>query len=295
MYSSELDPYTWQQHTWRNRFQAAGLLLGMGGFLALLGWLLWGGLGLVMLLVVGITLLWFTPRLSPALVMRLYQARPLDPIEVPALWRILQTLTQRAGLARVPQLYYVPSPVLNAFTAGQREQAAIAVTDGLLRSMDLRELSGVLAHELSHLRNNDLWLMNLADLLGRTTRYLSLAGQLLLFLNLPLLLLQAVTINWFAIALLIAAPFLSALAQLALARNREFEADLGAARLTGDPTGLASALDKLERVQGGWFETWFRPRREPAPLSTHPDTAERIRRLLALRHPAEPGGLFPRL
>jgi heat shock protein HtpX len=289
MPTSAIDPHTWQQHAWRNRLQALFLLLTMGGFLALLGWLLWGGLGLVMLVVVGLTSLWFTPRLSPLLVMRLYQARAISPRELPGLWQVLVQVSENAGLEQVPALYYVPSRVLNAFAAGSRRHAAIAVTDGLLRSMNLRELAGVLAHEISHIRNNDLWVMNLADVLSRTTRYLSLAGQLLLLINLPLLMLDAVTVNWFAIGLLIAAPMLSALAQLALARNREYEADLGAARLTGDPEGLALALDKLERVQGGWMERLFLPRHsEPSTLRTHPETAERIQRLMSLKAEASP-------
>lgn len=285
MTGSRVDTYTWQKHAWRNRFQALFLLLSMAGFLALLGWLLWGSLGLVMLLVVGLTTLWFTPRLSPMLVMRLYRARAILPSELPGLWEVLVQISQNAGLAKVPELYYIPSRVLNAFAVGGKRHSAIAVTDGLLRAMDLRELAGVLAHEISHIRNKDLWVMNLADLLSRTTSYLSLTGQLLLLINLPLLLLDAVTINWFAIGLLIAAPMLSALAQLALARNREYEADLGAVRLTGDPEGLALALDKLERVQGGWMERLFMSRRsnQPSPLRTHPETAERIQRLMSLK------------
>ncbi len=151
--------------------------------------------------------------------------------------------------------------MLNAFAVGTRKHAAIAVTDGLVRQLDMRELVGVVAHEISHVRNNDLWVMGLADMFSRTTSILSLIGQFLLFLNLPLILLSQVTVNWFAIFLLIFAPNLSALAQLALARTREFDADLNAARLTGDPDGLASALVKIERAQGGWLERIFMPNR----------------------------------
>ena len=284
--NTTIDQEVWHQHAWRNRLQALLLLVTMGGFLALLGWLLWGALGLVLLLFIGLMAMFFTPQLSPYLVMGLYQARPIQPQQSPPLWRLMQELAQRAGLDYVPQLYYVPSQVLNAFATGGRDRAAIAITDGLLRSMNLRELAGVLGHEMSHIRNRDLWVMNLADLLSRATRLLSLLGQFLLLLNLPLLLFGAVSINWLAIALLIIAPLLSALAQLALARNREFDADLNAARLTGDPDGLASALNKLEQLQGGWMERLFinhsRPA-QPSPLRTHPETGERIERLMALK------------
>jgi heat shock protein HtpX len=281
-----IDTEVWRQRAWRNRLQAFVLLAFMGSFLALLGWLLWGGFGLLLLVLFGLTTLIISPRLSPQLIMRMYRATSIQPQQAPELWHIMRQLAEQAGLDYVPKLFYVPSRVLNAFTTGGRGSAVIAVTDGLLRNMDTRELAGVLAHEMSHIRSNDVWVMNLADILSRATRLLSLLGQLLLMLNLPLLLVGAVTINWFAIALLIFAPTLSALAQLALARNREFDADLNAARLTGDPDGLANALFKLEQVQGGWMERMFIPNKrvpDPSPLRTHPDTKERIERLMALK------------
>ena len=165
------------------------------------------------------------------------------------------------------------------------------MTDGLLRELDPRELVGVLAHEVSHIRNNDLRVMGLADLFSRATGLLSFLGQLLLLLNLPLILIAEVAINWWAIALLVFAPSLSALAQLALSRTREFDADLNAARLTGDPDGLASALRKLEYIQGGWLERIFLPgRRAPQPsvLRTHPATDERVARLAQLKSAPRP-------
>jgi heat shock protein HtpX len=176
--------------------------------------------------------------------------------------------------------------MLNAFAVGAPNQAAIAVTDGLLRNLTLREVAGVLAHEISHVRSNDLWVMGLADLFSRATSLMSLMGQFLLLLNIPLLLFGQAAINWFVVLLLIFAPNLSALAQLALSRTREYDADLNAARLTGDPEGLARALQKIEHVQGGWLERIFMPGRrvpEPSLLRTHPQTDERISRLLALR------------
>jgi heat shock protein HtpX len=171
--------------------------------------------------------------------MRLYRARPVSAQEAPALWNAVQALTERAGLPRWPELYYLPSQVMNAFAVGTPVNSAIGLTDGLLRHLDLREIVGVLAHEISHVHNNDLRVMGLADLFSRGTSILSLLGQILLLLNLPLILFTQVTVNWWAIALLVFAPNLSALAQLALSRTREFDADLNAARLTGDPEGLA--------------------------------------------------------
>jgi heat shock protein HtpX len=146
----------------------------MGGFLALLGWLLWGGGGVLMLVTIGLFGALAHPSFSPWWVMRLYGARPIEPNRTPALWNVLQRLAERAELPHVPRLYYVPSGLLNAFAVGSRDQAAIAVSDGLLRKLDLREVAGVLAHEVSHIRSNDLWVMGLADMFSRTTNLLSL-------------------------------------------------------------------------------------------------------------------------
>ncbi len=281
-----IDPLIWEEHAWRNRLQSLFLLLVMGGFMALLGWLLWGESGVWMMLLTTALGVVFNPGLSPRWVMRLYGARPLTREQAPELFEIVAQLAGRAGLTRPPELHWVPSSMLNAFAVGTPEQSAIAVTDGLLRRLDLRELTGVLAHEISHVRNRDLWVMGLADLFSRATSTLSLFGQFLLLANLPLILLGGVTISWSAILLLVFAPTLSGLAQLALSRTREFDADLNAARLTGDPDGLAAALAKIEQVQGNWLERIFLPGRrvpEPSLLRTHPETADRIARLMALK------------
>jgi heat shock protein HtpX len=193
----------------------------------------------------------------------------------------------------VPRLYYVPSAMLNAFAVGSPRDAAIALTDGILRHLDLRELTGVLAHEISHVRNRDLWLMNLADLTGRLTRMMSLLGFGLLIIGLPMWLGGAGHLPWLLLPLLMFAPQLTVLLQLALSRSREFDADLDAAGLTGDPAGLASALVKLERHQRGLWERILLPGHrlpEPSLLRSHPPTEERIARLAALSGAAaEPG------
>ena len=281
-----IDADVWLRHAWMNRIQSLLLLLFMAIFLALLGTLLWGSAGIWFMLTVGAMAVVFSPAVSPRLVMRLYGARKLSPGELPELFRMTAELAERAEIGHVPEIYYLPSAMLNAFAVGNRRQSAVAVTDGLLRQLTLRELRGVLAHEISHVRNNDLFVMGLADTLSRATSTLSLMGQFLLLINLPLILVSGVQINWFAIFLLVFAPTLSSLAQLALSRTREFDADLGAASLTGDPEGLASALQKIEKIQGSWLERIFMPGRgipEPSILRTHPETDERVARLLSLR------------
>ena len=280
-----IDESVWIQTAWMNRFQSLVLITVMAGFLALLGWMLWGVPGLLMLLSVALLGVLFNPSMSPRMVMRLYGATPISPQQVPELDRLLALLAEKAALPHVPQLYYVPSSMLNAFAVGSRHQAAMALTDGLLRQLNLRELAGVMAHEISHVRNNDLWVMGLADMFSRATSVLSLVGMLMLLLSLPLMLFGLVAINWLAILLLVFAPSLSSLAQLALSRTREYDADLNAAKLTGDPRGLASALSKIEHAHGGWIEQLILPGRripDPSLLRSHPDTDERVKRLLAL-------------
>lgn len=277
---------TWQQHAWQNRLQSVLLLLFMGGFLALLGWIIWGADGVFMLLLMGVILVLFNPRLAPNMVMRLYGATQILPRQSPRLYAILEELSTRAELQSLPTLYYVPSNIINAFTVGRDPQAAIAITHGMLRELTLREQVGVLAHEISHIRNDDTWVMGLADTFSRMTSVLSLFGMLLLILNIPLLLVAQVSLPWLAIIVLILAPTLSALAQLGLSRTREFDADLNAVRLTADPQGLAQALMKIERLQGNWLTKVLLPGRgmpEPSLLRTHPPTEQRVQRLQQLQ------------
>lgn len=272
-------------HTIINRLQALLLIVAMFGLLALLGWLIWGGDSIIWLLLFGALLVMFNPAISPQLIMRLYRAEQLIPAQAPVLFRIINELSRRAELPNTPNLYYLPSSMVNAFAVGNRRQAAIGLTDGLLNVLDTREVIAILAHEISHIQHNDLWLMGMADLFSRVTSLLSLFGQLLLLVNLPLILLSGVGINWLAILILILAPALSSLAQLGLSRVREFNADLSAVRLSGDPEGLAMALSKVER-QVSLVERILLPgRRTPNPsiLRTHPPTEARIRRLLDLQ------------
>jgi heat shock protein HtpX len=281
-----LDARQQRRHKLRNLLQSAVLLGGMVGLLALCGWVLFGPDGLLGMALGSALALAFSPKISPGLVLRLYRARELAPQELPEVFTALDRLVGRAGLRHRPKLYYIPSRMLNAFAVGERDDAVIALTDGMLRTLTLRELAGVLAHELSHIRNNDLWLMGLADLVGRLTRLMTMAGLFLLFLAVPLWVGGAANFPWLVIPLLVFAPQLTTLLQLALSRAREYEADLDAAGLTGDPAGLAAALAKLERFQRGMWEQILMPGYrlpEPSLLRSHPPTEQRIARLRALQ------------
>lgn len=275
------------RHRWLNRLQTALLVLTLPGIAAVAGSLLLGDGGLwLALAAAGFTLL-LEPAAASGLTLRLYGARPLHPDEAPDLWAVLRELAARAGLPAVPVPHYVPSGVVNAFATGSKHHAAIALTDGLLRSLTPRELTGVLGHEIAHIANEDLRVMGLADSISRLTHLLALLGQLAIVLSLPALLLGVTEVNWPALLLLAVAPQLALLAQLGLSRVREFDADRLAAELTGDPHGLASALAKIERVSRSW-RAWLLPgwgNPEPSWLRTHPATAERIERLLELAPP----------
>ena len=272
----------------RNIAQSFALVGGIGVITALSAYTLFGRTGVVWaLIIIGVFSL-IGPRVAPDAIMRMFNARPIDASYSGEIVRLVQALSQRAGLKAAPHLYVVPSQTMNAFAVGTPSRYSLGVTEGLLRRLGPRELAGVLAHEITHVRNNDIWVMSLADILSRFTRSMSFFAIFLFFLSVPATIFTGTPVPWLAIALLYFAPAFSSLLQLALSRSREFDADLGGASLTGDPEGLALALSKLERYQGRLWEDIFMPgRRIPLPsvLRTHPQTSERIARLMALKKP----------
>ena len=283
-----LDANSHRAHKARNALHSAVLVGGLGLLTAFSAWLLWGGMGVAVTLVAIGVIYAFAPRLPPEVVMRIYRARLLDQRTGGAIVHIVDALSDRAELPAPPQLYIIPSMTLNAFATGTAQKAVIGVTEGLLRRLSLNELAGVLAHEISHIRNNDLAVMSLADVMTRFTQLLSYVAVFLALLNLPAFLLGDAEISLLGLVLLYLAPTASSLIQLALSRTREYDADLEGAGLTGDPASLASALAKLERYQGRFWEDMMLPvpaRRIPQPslLRSHPSTEERIARLRALQ------------
>jgi heat shock protein HtpX len=282
-----LDEAHRRAHKTRNDLHTAVLVGGLGLLTAFCAWLLWSWTGVVLTIGWLGILYAFAPRLPPAVVMRLYRARPLDPHNGGQIVHIVGELARRAELATMPRLYVIPSMTLNAFATGTRENAVIGITEGILRRLTLRELAGVLAHEISHVRNNDLAVMGLADIMTRFTQALSYLALFLAIFNLPAILLGDSDISFLALLLLYLAPTIGSLLQLGLSRTREFDADLEGAELTGDPAALASALGKLERYQGHFWEDMMFPvpaRKIPQPslLRSHPPTEDRIARLQAL-------------
>lgn len=274
-------------HERRNLRQSLILLFGIGAILVLATALVWGPVGatLTALVLAGVFVL--APRVPPQAVMRLYRATRVDR-DSSQISNLVGVLAYRAGLPQRPELYVIPSMTLNAFATGTPKQSAIGITEGMLRRLTLREISGVLAHEITHVRNNDLEVMGLADVMTRFLQLLSYVALALAVLNLFAMVQGEQLVSWWTIVLLYTAPALSSLLQLGLSRTREFDADRGAALLTGDPLGLASALHQLETYTGRFWEDLMFPvpgRRVPQPslLRTHPTNDERIARLVALQ------------
>jgi heat shock protein HtpX len=284
-----LDANTVRVHRSRNTLHSLLLVGGLGLLTGFSAWLIWGGMGIAITLVAIGVIYAFAPRVPPALIMRMYRARQIDPRGGGQLIQIIDVLADRAELPAMPRIYVIPSMTLNAFATGTPQNAAIGITEGLLRRLSLNEVAGVLAHEISHIRNNDLAVMSLADVMTRFTQMLAYLALFLAIFNLPAFLLGDAEISFWGLLLLYLAPTAGSLIQLALSRTREHDADLEGASLTGDPASLASALEKLERYQGRFWEDMMLPvpgRRIPQPslLRSHPLTAERVARLRALEN-----------
>ena len=273
------------QHRWLNRLQTGLLVLTLVGIAAAAGSLLFGESDLWLALLplqaaaagTGSRI-----RLDLAPIPRPGAAPTRSPGNLGPVARAVRPCRFARNAGAAP--HYVPSAVVNAFATGSKQEASIALTDGLLRRLSPRELAGVLAHEIAHIASEDLRVMGLADSVSRFTSLLALMGQIAILLSLPALLVGAAEVYWPGLLLLAASPQLALLAQLGLSRVREFDADRLAAELTGDPQGLASALAKIERVSRSWrawlWPGWGNP--EPSWLRTHPATQERISRLLTL-------------
>lgn len=289
-----LDEMAFREHSRRNRLHSILLIAGISSVVAIGCLLIWGGPGL---LIAAVAMGFFAIgglRVSPHAVMRMYRAVPVDPRGGGQLVRLVEELAARAKLPATPRIYVVPSLMLNAFAAGRPDNAALAVTEGLLRRLSMREIAGVLAHEISHIRNNDLWVLGIADAMSRLTQALAYCALFLAVTNLVGMFYGEQLVSWWAVLVLYLAPTCASLLQLALSRSREYDADLEAAALTGDPRGLASALRRLERHVGTFWEDLTFPvpgRRVPQPslLRSHPTTDDRVARLLQLEpHPSMP-------
>lgn len=271
-----------------DHWSTVGLLVALGLLMTALGGIFFGELGLLFTGGLTAVLLWGSSRVPVEWLLRSQRAEPITAWQAPELHRIVEALARRAGLRAAPRLYLVPSPQPNAFTVGEDGHAAIALSAGMLRLLDDRELTGVLAHEIAHVRNRDTRTLRLAATFNSVVGGLTRAGWLVLLLSLPLVLLGEITVPSSGVLLLVLGPWLGQALQLALSRTREYAADDAAVGLTGDPEGLARALSRLEARQRGLLGRLFGLGAPMIPewMRTHPPTEARVRRLMARGAPA---------
>lgn len=223
-----------------NTFRTGLLLAGLTGLFLAIGYLLGGqgGMMLAFLFAAGTNL--FAYWNSDKMVLRIQGAREVDRATAPEYYDIVATLAQRANLP-MPKVYIMDNPQPNAFATGRNpENAAVAATTGLLQTLSPSEIAGVMAHELTHIKNRDTLVMTLTATLAGAVSMLANFG--LLFggrdRNSPLGPLGG-------IVLVILAPLAAMIVQLAVSRTREYEADRGGAEISGQPLSLASALHKI--------------------------------------------------
>ncbi|MBW4652302.1 MAG: M48 family metalloprotease [Kaiparowitsia implicata GSE-PSE-MK54-09C] len=273
-----------------NQVKTVSLLSLLAGLLVGIGYMIGGSGGALIGLVIAAVTNFFSWYSSDKIALAAYQAQPIAPEQAPELYQMVKTLSDRAQLP-MPKLYLVPTPALNAFATGRDpDHAAVAVTQGIVQTLSKDELEGVLAHELTHIQNRDTLTQAVAATVGGAISYIAQVMQFSLMFGggrnreggNPL----------GALAAIVLAPMAASVIQMAISRTREFEADAGAARLTGKPRALASALQRLEamatqrpmavnpsfsplmivnalprQVMGGLFRT-------------HPTTEQRIKNLL---------------
>ncbi len=277
----------WVKRKLWNIFQSLFAVALMAIVLGLVGWVVGGEILAFLVLGVVISFFIFKPGLSPHFVFKIYLAKPLSYREVPQVYDLINTLADRAELKNAPILYLISSDSMQALSVGDSEDSGIAVSQSLLKELSLRELTGVLAHEIGHIQNCDTRLLWFANIFSGVTGMLSWIGIGVLLINLPLILLGFFDANLLPIFLLAFAPIISHLLFFNLSRIREYDADLGAVELTGDPEGLAMALAKIENKKYQTIKRFFFPKykiSEPSLLLTHPSTEDRIRRLLEIRN-----------
>lgn len=256
----------------RTSLMTAGIFAAMVAILYFCSSLMIGDDALLVAAAVALFLLTLTANPSAGLVMRFAQAVPFPRSQAPDLYAAVAELSRRAGLTESPTLWWLPSPGINAFAAGPPDDAGIAVSDGALRALPRHELVSVLAHEVAHIAAGDTRLMMIGSVLFRITQVFAMFGLIAVTALLVLTEDAAAAPVGLVMVLGLATPT-AALLYLALSRNREFAADLTAARLTGDAVGLARALERIERYRMDGVS------RSPL-LRTHPDKTERVNRLL---------------
>lgn len=255
-----------------------------------LGALIGGRSGMMIALAVAVGMNFFSYWFSDKLVLKMYNAQQVDAATAPQLYSMIQELSARAGLP-MPKVYVIHEDQPNAFATGRNPQnAAVAATTGIMRVLTERELRGVMAHELAHVKHRDILISTVAA---------TMAGAISALANFALLFggrdSNGNSGNPIAaIAMAFLAPMAAGLIQMSISRTREYAADKGGAEISGDPLALASALQKIESVARGvpmptaeqhpataqmMIMNPLSSSKRDSLFSTHPSTANRIENL----------------
>ena len=229
-----------------NTFRTTILLAVLTALLIWIGDMLGGRQGAIIALLLAGGMNFFIYWFSDKIVIKMYGGQEVTANDDPELYGMVQDLTQRAGLP-MPKVYLLPQDTPNAFATGRNpEHAAVAVTDGIRRILNKRELAGVLGHELSHVKNRDILVSTIAATLAGAISYLAQMAQWAMIFGGNRDRDDEGGSNIFGlIVMMIVAPIAAMLIQMAVSRSREYGADAGGAQITGDPLALASALRKL--------------------------------------------------
>ncbi len=276
-----------------NWVKTAMLMAAITALFGVVGGAIGGQSGMLMALGFALVSNFFAYWFSDKMVLKMYNAQEVDETSAPQFYRMVQELAQNAQLP-MPRVYLIDEQAPNAFATGRNPQhAAVAATTGILRVLSERELRGVMAHELAHVKHRDILISTISA---------TMAGAISALANFAMFFggrdENGRPVNPIAgIAVALLAPFAAMLIQMAISRSREFEADRLGAEISSDPRALASALDKIHRyAQGIPLEATER-HPETAQMmimnplsggglrglfSTHPATEERVARLMAM-------------
>ena len=276
-----------------NLMKTAILMAAITALFMALGAMIGGRTGMMLALVVALGMNFFSYWYSDKLVLKMYGAREVDETTAPQFYAMVRELAARAQLP-MPKVYIINEDAPNAFATGRNpENAAVAATTGIMRVLSNRELRGVMAHELAHVRHRDILISTISA---------TMAGAISMLANFAMFFGgrdgEGRPVNPIVgILVAILAPIAAGLIQMAISRAREFEADRGGAEICGDPQALASALDKINRYAQGIPLQAAERHPETAQMmivnplsggglrglfSTHPSTEERVARLMAM-------------